>query len=125
MDEPGHDQHTDISTPKPNMDPSDIMETSPPRSILRRSPHTPKSLSGVKVAFSSSQDTVLIESRRRRSRINMSTKMFQTVRKADGDDEVWEEAAKLFSENYGVWGPDSGRGGMPISKFLSIPIRLT
>ncbi|SPO00483.1 uncharacterized protein DNG_03232 [Cephalotrichum gorgonifer] len=41
----------------------------------------------------------------------MSTTTFQTVHKADGDREKWEEAAKLFSENYGVWGPGSGREG--------------
>ena len=44
----------------------------------------------------------------------MLTKTLQTIRKADGDDERWEEAAKLFSENYGVWGPGSGREGMHI-----------
>jgi hypothetical protein len=44
----------------------------------------------------------------------MSTKTYQTIHKADGDDETWEEAAKLFSENYGVWGPDSGREGRPV-----------
>lgn len=41
----------------------------------------------------------------------MSATTFQTLRKGDGDDEVWAEAAKLFSEHYGVWGPTSGKAG--------------
>lgn len=42
----------------------------------------------------------------------MSTKTLQTIHKGEGDETRWEEAAKLFSENYGVWGPGSGREGM-------------
>ena len=43
----------------------------------------------------------------------MTKKTFETIREAEGNDEKWEEAAKLFGENYGVWGPGSGKEGMP------------
>ena len=38
---------------------------------------------------------------------------FQTFRKPDGDDELWAQAASLFSSNYGVWGPTSSKPGTP------------
>lgn len=49
----------------------------------------------------------------------MSTKTLQTLHKGEGNDDIWAEAAKLFSEHYGVWGPDSGRAGMLAEGFAS------
>lgn len=42
--------------------------------------------------------------RRRRSPLDMDKKVYEVFKSDDVTDEMLDEAAKLFSENYGVWG---------------------
>lgn len=42
--------------------------------------------------------------RRRRSPLNMDKKVYEGFKSDEVTDEMLNEAAKLFSENYGVWG---------------------
>ena len=42
--------------------------------------------------------------RRRRSPLNMDKKVYEGFKSDEVTDEMLDEAAKLFSENYGVWG---------------------
>lgn len=42
--------------------------------------------------------------RRRRSHLEMDKKVYEGFKSDDVTDEMLDEAAKLFSENYGVWG---------------------
>ena len=42
--------------------------------------------------------------RRRRTPLNMDKKVYEGFKSDEVTDEMLDEAAKLFSENYGVWG---------------------
>jgi hypothetical protein len=42
--------------------------------------------------------------RRRRSPLNKYKKVYEGFKSDEVTDEMLDEAAKLFSENYGVWG---------------------
>jgi hypothetical protein len=42
--------------------------------------------------------------RTRKSTLNMDKKLFERFNSDQVTDEMLEEASKLFSENYGVWG---------------------
>jgi hypothetical protein len=41
----------------------------------------------------------------------MTTQVYKTVPGHEVTDTMLEEAAKLFSENYGIWGKRSGKAG--------------
>ncbi|KAJ5251126.1 hypothetical protein N7489_001536 [Penicillium chrysogenum] len=44
----------------------------------------------------------------------MTTQTYKTVTAHEVTDTMLEEAAKLFSENYGIWGRHSGKAGDPV-----------
>ncbi|KAF2841088.1 hypothetical protein M501DRAFT_1002195 [Patellaria atrata CBS 101060] len=48
--------------------------------------------------------TIAPRPRRGRSTLNMEKKVYETFNSDEVTDEMLEEASKLFSENYGVWG---------------------
>jgi hypothetical protein len=43
--------------------------------------------------------------------VKMTTQTYKTVPGHEVTDTMLEEAAKLFSENYGIWGEHSGKAG--------------
>lgn len=48
--------------------------------------------------------TLAPTSRTRKSPLNMDRKVYEGFNSDDVTDEMLDEAAKLFSESYGVWG---------------------
>ena len=47
--------------------------------------------------------------RRRRGTSNMEKKLYEGFTSDEVTDEMLEEASKLFSENYGVWGEQAAQ----------------
>ena len=45
----------------------------------------------------------------RRSKLKMAIKVYETVNGREVTDEMLEEAAQLFSENYGVWAEEAAK----------------
>ena len=53
---------------------------------------------------------------------DMSTKTYRTLQRDQLSKEQLEDAAKLFSRNYGIWGPQSTQPGTSSSDDLVFPI---
>lgn len=53
---------------------------------------------------------------RRKSPLNMDTKVYEGFKSDEVTDEMLDEAAKLFSENYGVWGEHAAERMGPFAK---------
>jgi hypothetical protein len=54
--------------------------------------------------------------RKRRLPVKMDTKVYQGFNGDQVTDEMLDEAAKLFSENYGVWGEQAAAQMGPYAK---------
>ncbi len=67
------------------------------------------------VAFSPLLDISIIPSlgysRKRRRGLTMDKVLYESFAGEQITQEILEEASRLFSENYGTWGKDSGRAG--------------
>ena len=67
------------------------------------------------VAFSPLLDISIIPSlgysRKRRRGLTMDRVVYESFAGEQITQEILEEASRLFSENYGTWGKDSGRAG--------------
>ncbi|KAB5513552.1 hypothetical protein GE09DRAFT_904376, partial [Coniochaeta sp. 2T2.1] len=46
--------------------------------------------------------------------LDMNQILFESFAGSEITDVILEHASKLFSENYGIWGKDSGRAGKPV-----------
>ena len=67
------------------------------------------------VAFSPQPDISIIPSlgisRKRRRGLTMGEVVYRSFVGKQITEEILEEASRLFSENYGTWGINSGRAG--------------
>jgi len=62
--------------------------------------------------------------RRRRTPLNMDKKVYEGFKSDEVTDEMLDEAAKLFSENYGVWGEHAAERTGKFAK-AGRPVRLS